>query len=294
MSSEDQGPPWYVTDADGKIDYGAVPERLLRHPELQESHLRPQHAMKPGVVFGTLNSRNFQGAEYVIKVLDLTTEELPIYERLLRDIHSTANHTVPSKILYSDHPVLVMPYLNDIAPHVGTERRRPLTPLVRAFHDLAEGVEYLHSLRIAHLDLCEGNVVVASPREAAQHEGIVSERYYIIDFNSAKQFPLGPGRQHAITLPDTQNEPPNGLTIFDPYSWDVYCLGLLLKFMLQMYYGENRHHPWIARWFTTWLIGRERGCSRVCHCRPSARTARRVLAVFGWIAPIMDAFSSSN
>ena len=32
-----------------------------------------------------------------------------------------------------------------------------------------------------------------------------------------------------------------------------------------------------------WLVGEERGCLEVCHCRPSALQARRVLALIHWV-----------
>ena len=51
---------------------------------------------------------------FVVKVIDLDTEELPIYERLLSDIRSDLNHTVPSEIYRDGHPLLIMPYLNTL------------------------------------------------------------------------------------------------------------------------------------------------------------------------------------
>ena len=59
--------------------------------------------------------------------------------------------------------------------------------------------------------------------------GLVPERTYIIDFDTSRQLSLGPGDQHAITLPPTQLPPPNHHTHFDPYSWDIYCLGQVYK-----------------------------------------------------------------
>lgn len=68
------------------------------------------------------------------------------------------------------------------------------------------------------------------------HETVVEHRLYIIDFNTSRQFALGPGVQRAITLPGAQLEPPNGLEHFDPYSWDVYCAGRTLEIITEVCY----------------------------------------------------------
>ncbi|KAI0357958.1 hypothetical protein OH77DRAFT_1318258 [Trametes cingulata] len=291
MSFDGEGPPWFAKRPDGVIQYGAVPDRLLHNRELRNRGIVLDHALKPGTVFVTFNplTSEFMEPEYVVKVLDLNTEELPIYERLLRDIHSSANHTVPSEILHSDHPILLMPlldhistYLRDLAPG------KPLCPLLQAFHELIEGVEYLHRQHIAHLDLCIGNVAVAYRQRATSYKGVTPNRVYIIDYDTAKQFALGPGHQRAIILPDTQITPPNESRVFDPYSWDIYCLGRLFELMLQSYYSGHRRPSRVAQWFVTWLVGEEQGCTGACRCRPTARTSLRVLKVIGWVAPIFD------
>ena len=57
---------------------------------------------------------------------------------------------------------------------------------------------------------------------------------YLIDFESCRQFERGPGVQTAIPLPDTHVVPPLGMTTFDPFSWDVYCLGLTFGAMIEV------------------------------------------------------------
>lgn len=54
MSSEpkydsDSGPnpPWYTYLPDGRFDPGGIPERLLRHPELQKRGIVPTGTFKP-------------------------------------------------------------------------------------------------------------------------------------------------------------------------------------------------------------------------------------------------------
>ena len=48
---------------------------------------------------------------------------------------------------------------------------------------------------------------------------------YLIDFESCRQFECGPGVQTAVPLPGTHVAPPLKMESFDPFSWDVYCLG---------------------------------------------------------------------
>ena len=60
------------------------------------------------------------------------------------------------------------------------------------------------------------------------------DRVYFIDFGSSLQLPLGPGYQHAITLPPSQYALTYGITRFDPYSWDVYCAALAMEQALEV------------------------------------------------------------
>lgn len=85
-------------------------------------------------------------------------------------------------------------------------------------------------------DICPQNVLAGLPRNVEVHKSIVAHRVYIIDFDISRRFKLGPGVQPAITLPDTQISPPNGLRHFDPYSWDVYCMALTMESVIQVGY----------------------------------------------------------
>lgn len=82
---------------------------------------------------------------------------------------------------------------------------------------------------IASQDICRGNMLTANAKHASMHGQVVENRLYIIDFGQSRQFALGPGVQRAITLPNTQILPPNGLRHFDPYSWDIYCTGRMME-----------------------------------------------------------------
>ena len=57
---------------------------------------------------------------------------------------------------------------------------------------------------------------------------------YLIDFETCRQFEHGPGVQTAVPLMDTHVIPPLEMTVFDPFSWDVYCLGETLEVVVEV------------------------------------------------------------
>ncbi|OSC98191.1 hypothetical protein PYCCODRAFT_1439521 [Trametes coccinea BRFM310] len=265
-----------------------IPHHILHDPELRRRRIVLKSVLKPDVVFRTASEN---APNYVVKAFDLNTEELQIYERLLGDLKRPANHTPPSEILRSTQPFLIMPVLSELTTYVLTDTS--LRFGLRVFYELIQGVEYLHDLHIAHLDIYPGNAMVALPYDTTFHKSLVPDRIYIIDFDTARQFSLGPGVQPAIILPETQPHPPNGLTHFDPYSWDVYCLGRMFEYFLEVCYAsEGLQPPWIARRYVQWLVGNERGCTKTCRCRPRAKTARRVLTLIRWVLPVIEALQS--
>ena len=158
---------------------------------------------------------------------------------------------------------------------------------------------YLHSRNIAHLDICLDNFVYDYKTDTNGCR-IPPGSPYFIDFETSQELPLGPGRQPAIELPPSQYPKPGGLTRLDPYSWDMYCVGILSNSVFQVCYHSllvdlvaltliQRVHKLkssrsrVAGWYVRWLMGDERGCAGVCHCRPRARQARRVLVVVRWV-----------
>ncbi|KAL1943188.1 hypothetical protein VTO73DRAFT_4263 [Trametes versicolor] len=148
---------------------------------------------------------------------------------------------------------------------------------------LVEGLSFLHSLHVVHMDICPENLIAANRHHASVHKTAVENSLYIIDFDSSRQFQLGPGLQRAITLPETQTQPPNGLKHFDPYSWDVYCTGYTLELIINSRHwrAKTEPHPLIQS-YIRWLIGNEQGCTGVCRCRPTACMALRVVLVIRW------------
>ncbi|EIW53694.1 uncharacterized protein TRAVEDRAFT_52813 [Trametes versicolor FP-101664 SS1] len=233
-SDSGPNPPWYTFLPDGRFDPGGIPDRLLQHSELQKRGIVPTGTFKPGAVFSVKgfleNAPQFDPA-LVIKVLDTNGAELPIYERLLGELDRPNNHTLPSEITTVGHPLLIMPFIGSI-----WDLHDPYSSprfLVDFLYQFVEGVEYLHSHHIVHMDISPHNVLLGLPSNVEVHKDIVAYRLYIIDFDIARRFKLGPGVQPAITLPDTQYPPPKGLKHFDPYSWDVYCMGLTMESIMK-------------------------------------------------------------
>ncbi|KAM5541246.1 hypothetical protein V8D89_005175 [Ganoderma adspersum] len=238
-----------------------VPEWLKNHPDLLARDIELHMGIKP------VNS---------------------IIERLQDHPASSSNPVLPSEIIPSEPRLLVMPFVGDLGwiHYQGV----PTSFYLNIFHQVVEGVEYLHRLRIAHLDLCFDNVAYGTPYHSAPDSRLVEGKVYFIDFHASLQLALGPGRQPPILLPSSQEEKPPGVITLDPYSFDMYCTGKLLQYTLKFAPVEEHELPWIPRRYAQWLVGNERGCTSVCHCRPTARRARQVLTVVGWLGYTSEFF----
>ncbi|KAI0331344.1 hypothetical protein GY45DRAFT_1301071 [Cubamyces sp. BRFM 1775] len=271
-------PPWVERDENGKIMILEIPARLKSHPEVIRRGLEPIAPIKIGVVYRTPDGR---GPQYYIKILDTDTEEATIYQQLSRRI-DPRNHTTPGELTPSEagHPLLITPAMADLAAVIRLKKTLPRT--LSIFLQLMEGIEFMHSLRIAHMDICPGNLVATDIHISRlfPNLNVVPDRVYFIDFGSSLQLPLGPGSQHAITLPPSQYGLAYDITYFDPYSWDVYCAAFAMLQALEACYGNDP--PLIARLYVDWVKGKERGCTTVCYCRPTARRARQLLTGILW------------
>ncbi|KAH9894048.1 hypothetical protein C8Q73DRAFT_790627 [Cubamyces lactineus] len=220
-------PPWYEIDEDGELMVLEVPARLKSHPEVirRGFELEPAYPCKIGVVYRTSLLKE---PLYHIKILDTDTEEAAIFQRLSQH-PDPRNHTIPGELTPPEvgHPLLIMPSLSDFHTLIGFDA--PLSRALSMFLQLMEGIEFMHSLQIAHMDICLGNVVAANRSIGQRYPDVVPGRAYLIDFGSSLQLPLGPGLQRAISLPPSQYRLAYNITYFDPYSWDVYCAALMMQ-----------------------------------------------------------------
>ncbi|KAI0751754.1 hypothetical protein C8Q80DRAFT_595434 [Daedaleopsis nitida] len=262
-----------------------VPDWLQNHPELEARGIKLVDTVKPDVAW----RNGVQIPPYVVKALDPAGQEAEIYERLRELSPGGRNHTLPGcDVIRSERPFLIIPAIGEFMVSFDDW---DLGTLLRCYYQLLEGVEYLHELHIAHLDFVTDNLLLASHWAVEYHKNLPFEmgKIYIMDFGESQQYELGPGRQPAIKLPPSHITPPNGMTHFDPYSWDVLCVGHAFQW-ISAWVHEDRPQPWIVRRLGLWLVGNERGCTSVCHCRPSARRARQVMSVIIWAVGVLESF----
>ncbi|PIL34773.1 hypothetical protein GSI_02560 [Ganoderma sinense ZZ0214-1] len=258
-----------------------VPDWLKTHPDLLARDIQLHGAIKPyGSLYYTPRPYDAYIPQYVVKVLDPATEECSINQRLQHNL-SSPNHGLPCEIIPSEPRLLVMPYVGSLG--LMDFKNRPTSFFLDVYHQIIEGVEYLHRLRIAHLDICYANVASASSFQAATDTRLVDGKVYLIDFHTSQQLALAPGHQPPIVLPPSQAKKPADVTTLDPYSFDVYCTGKLMERILLYTALKEPDLPWIPRRYAQWLVGNERGCTSVCRCRPTARRARQVLTVLRWL-----------
>ena len=81
-------------------------------------------------------------------------------------------------------------------------------------------------------DLRSDNLLYARRRDVEYHKEIELGKLYIIDFSESRQLSLGPGQQPPIHLPQSIIPKPLDMQRFDPYSFDVYCLGMVIDVTL--------------------------------------------------------------
>ena len=84
-------------------------------------------------------------------------------------------------------------------------------------------------------DFFEENVLISYVEASLFDKPIPLDRAYIIDFGFSRRLELGPGCQPAIELPHTiWARPREGATHFDPYAWDMLCVGRSFKSLLKV------------------------------------------------------------
>ncbi|KAM5541247.1 hypothetical protein V8D89_005176 [Ganoderma adspersum] len=267
-------------DPEPVVSTAKIPDWLLTHPEL----------LKRGIVireplWQPLTSENFtvyntrwvaDGPIYVVKAINPSRPEADFYELLDRHSDSPTDHTIPHELIRCERLVLVMPFVGAIE-YIITYKT---SSMLAAFDQILEGVEHMHRLCIAHGDIYAPNVVAATEEDAKRDARLTVGRVYLIVFETCEQFEHGPGVQTAVLLPSPHVVPLLGMKTFDPFSWDVYCLGRTLEIMLQrVFIFKPEAKPRIAQRSARWLAGNEVGCTSVCHCRPTVTRTRQVLKV---------------
>ncbi|KAI0711476.1 hypothetical protein C8Q76DRAFT_736762 [Earliella scabrosa] len=260
-----------------------VPEWLQGHPELTVRGIVLEDPTTPTLMVWRTTQR-YRVTPHVVKILDTEGREGGFYDQLhslglspeLKSLLSRPNHTLPCDIIRSEpRSLLIMPCLDSPRSYC---RQWNMLGLLEFLYQVVEGFELLHNHRIAHMDFYFQNVLMATEEHVAHFKELEAGKVYIIDFDRSRRFEFGPGSQTAVDLPATGQHAPLDMKRFDPYSWDVYCVGKVFERIAELKYRGDPQ-PWLVRHLTGWLVGNERGCTTVCHCRPSARRARQVLEV---------------
>nr|VWO99426.1 CAMK/CAMKL/KIN4 protein kinase [Ganoderma boninense] len=149
---------------------------------------------------------------------------------------------------------------------------RPTSFILDIYHQIIEGIEYLHRLQIVHLDIRFENIASVLEYQASTDARLVPGKLYLIDFGQSRQLALGPGCQPAIVLPARQEDKPLELTTFDPYSFDIYCVGKVMQSMLLKRHSTQRFQ---RQNFLGYLSGTRNGWyAKSASARPSAAVVR--------------------
>ncbi|KAI0643070.1 hypothetical protein C8Q79DRAFT_916459 [Trametes meyenii] len=254
-----------------------IPDLLKTYPELRRRRIWLTDVLKPDYVYHTSVARP---PTYVVKILREDGLEGEIYEYLMK-IPDKRNHTPPCEVIRdSERPsILIMPHMTDMNRLSGYITNWSLSEFLAIFLQIIEGVEFMHEHRIVHMDICSGNTAAACSREVQEHPHLTEEKMYFIDFETAQRLSASPGIQGAVSLPETQVVPPDGMDRMDPYSWDMFCVGKLFEDMAERVYRWKGSPPWLVKRITEWLVGKERGCTGVCRCRPTPRRVRQVVSI---------------
>ncbi|RPD58325.1 hypothetical protein L226DRAFT_140090 [Lentinus tigrinus ALCF2SS1-7] len=126
--------------------------------------------------------------QYAVKIIPPESKEAEIYEQLHRLDPASPNHTLPCDVIQSEaeEPFLIMPCLG-LFYHDLERWNWGLSPLLDFFHQIIEGIEFLHELNIAHLDMYDGQVIIATQRQVAFNKDVQAGKAYIIDFDTSKR-----------------------------------------------------------------------------------------------------------
>ncbi|EAU86555.1 other/AgaK1 protein kinase [Coprinopsis cinerea okayama7 len=190
-------------------------------PKRSNNHSDPEREY---VNYGT---RLTDGKEVVLKRLTSPEDEqeLALLDFLSQEplASDARNHCVPvldTLLVPGDENtvVIVMPLLHSL----GDAKLETIGDAVELFHQLFEGVQFLHDYRIAHRDISYGNVMYETCRGRT--------RYYLIDFGLSRCYDLGSSPLE-IHHEGTDFSVPEFSTLqpYDPFPVDVYCLGNFLR-----------------------------------------------------------------
>ncbi|KAI0728098.1 kinase-like domain-containing protein [Irpex lacteus] len=197
------------------------------------------------------------GALWVLKSVDSNSEEL-VTLKFLSSCPSSSNHTLPTEIIPCGDTCLIrMPFVRDGSLVLW----KSIEEIYDATEQYLEGLQFMHRLGIAHLDIAWRNVVYAQNSHPAIDSLAVSiRRAYFIDFGCAKRFLPVVGYSNGSTVipfpPNTGHyPPPEGNEAVNPYAYDMYCMGWVLNcFCRSTVYDRVRYVTPIRFPLTLWEL----------------------------------------
>ncbi|KAI0093347.1 hypothetical protein BDY19DRAFT_421794 [Irpex rosettiformis] len=126
---------------------------------------------------------------------------------------------------------------------------KSLDEMFAATEQYLEGLRFMHQLGIAHLDLHAENLLYAKrPHGATGPFTIQEKRAYIIDFGLSKQFSPISGLTNGTTVVPFEKDvghypPPEGIEAVNPYAYDIYCMGWVVRFFCSNITWNSVHIP---------------------------------------------------
>ncbi|KAI0656179.1 hypothetical protein C8Q70DRAFT_399317 [Cubamyces menziesii] len=111
-----------------------------------------------------------------INLTDVAPEypEADMYEELLED-RNPRNPTLPVEVLDKEtRPILLMPCVSDT--YDLELRQWSKSKYLQLFLQIVQAVEYLHDRNVVHGDICTGNIVVITERDAQLHKQLTAAR----------------------------------------------------------------------------------------------------------------------
>ena len=112
------------------------------------------------------------------------------------------------------------------------------------------------------------NLLYARRWDVKYHKEIELGNLYIIDFSESRQLGFGPGQQPPIDLPKSIIPKPLDMQRLDPYTFDVYCLGMVIDVTLTVCIFFKRVGPrsQLIPWFSGYTdSSQNRGFCSVMH-----------------------------
>ncbi|KAJ3525162.1 hypothetical protein NMY22_g10690 [Coprinellus aureogranulatus] len=197
-------------------------------------------------------AQDSQGRHVVMKLVPQNSDELRVYELIRKQSFETLERVCLLPVL----DMLFVPgYCFVVMPRWG-ERVRDLTPTLKPqleiMHSLLKAVDFLHSHNIVHRDISEANILVnhftvnnamwTVDRSQLSKDGLLLFALY--DFDISVVFPKEAERSKCRLPSERSCEGPwpkptwdtsHGEIDYDPFAYDVGCMGLLFCTWVQTF-----------------------------------------------------------